>query len=76
MGTEDNVLTLEGLAWRLEAQGRENAERLEKRERVNARLRDEVAAFRDSDTGDIGRDGVVGVPSTPRIARTEAKWNR
>src|SRR5215218_7187779 len=46
MGTADNGLTLEGLAQRLEVQGRENAERLETLERENERMRSENAALR------------------------------
>ncbi len=53
MGTEDNGLTLEGLAHKLEALQRENAEntqRLETLERENAELRHEVTAPRGSGT--------------------------
>ena len=57
MGGVDNGLTLEGLAQRLEAL-----------ERENARLRDEVATFRGSDTG---RDGVGGVLRTPSASQAE-----
>jgi len=46
MGTADNGLTLEGLAQRLDEQGRENAERLETLERENERMRSENAALR------------------------------
>ena len=62
MGAQENGLTLEGLAHKLEAMQRENAERMEALERENERmrsknteLRDEVAALRDSGTS---RDGL------------------
>jgi hypothetical protein len=57
MGTPDTGLTLEGLA-----------QRLETLERENARLRDEVAAFRGPDTG---RDGVGGVLRTRSASRAD-----
>jgi hypothetical protein len=66
MSGVDNGLTLEGLAQRLDEQGRENAERLNALERENARLRDEVAAFRGSDTGCDGVGGVLSTRSAPR----------
>jgi len=66
MGGVDNGLTLEGLAQRLEEQGRENAERLNALERENARLRDEVAAFRGSDTGREEVGGALRTRSAPR----------
>src|SRR3712207_5926490 len=57
MGAQENGLTLEGLAHKLETMQRENAERMEALERENERmrsknteLRDEVAALRDSGT--------------------------
>ena len=53
MGAEDNGLTLEGLAHKLEALQRENSEntqRLETLERENAELRHEVTAPRGSGT--------------------------
>ncbi len=55
MGGVENGLTLEGLAQRLEAL-----------EHENARLRDEVAAFRDSGPGRDGVGGVLRTPSAPR----------
>src|SRR5687767_5901603 len=55
MGGVDNGLTLEGLAQRLGAL-----------EHENARLRDEVAAFRGSDTGRDGVGGVLRSTSAPR----------
>src|SRR5215213_652845 len=50
MGAEDNGLTLEGLAHRLEAlqhENAENAERLETLERENERMRSENAELRE-----------------------------
>jgi hypothetical protein len=55
MGGVNNGLTLEGLAHRLEAL-----------EHENARLRDEVATSRGSDTGRDGVGGVLRTPSAPR----------
>ena len=66
MGGANTGLTLEWLAQRLEVQGGENAERLNALERENARLRDEVAAFRGSDIGCDGIGGVLRTRSAPR----------
>ena len=52
MSTQDNGLTLEGLAQRLETQAR----RLETLERENTELRDEVTALRGSDTHRSGAE--------------------
>jgi hypothetical protein len=45
MGAEDNGLTLQGLAQRVEALEHENAERLETLERENTELRHEAATL-------------------------------
>ena len=50
MGGEDNGLTLQELAQRLEGLQHENAERLETLERENAELRSKVATLEGSDT--------------------------
>ncbi len=54
MGREDNGLTLEGLAQRLEAMQREHTEKLEALERENTELRSKVATLEGSGTS--GRD--------------------
>ncbi len=79
MGAENNGLTLEGLAHKLETLQRENAERLETLERENAGLRAEVSALRGSGTprnevpalrgSDTRRSGEAALAFDGRVSR-------